>query len=297
MRPRPCAARARTVASGSREGSGYSQPARAKPPSAPAGAVASSPAWTRARRRRTASRISGTAARRSCGIGGRDVVGRHLRAGEQAVEVGEHRTDVLDRVGRELGLELPAARLPAAELRVMVGAVEAAVGTVDLLEEIGAPDRPGHVDRLRGVHRALDRRALEDAYLEADAALGALLALTRVRVDEVQVADHHAHLLERERIQHAPNATRSTRGVARDCGPRRGREEPGSARSRAVGGARAVGAARGRPARRPVPQAHRAAVARAGDGVRRRRVDQRDHDRSRRRGLPRGRARADGRRA
>ena len=60
---------------------------------------------------------------------------------------------------------------------------------------------------------------------------------------------------------------------------------PSRVRSGAVGGARPVGVDRRRAARRPLPEAHRAALARPGDGVRRRRADQRDHHRPGRRGL------------
>src|SRR4029077_11503273 len=86
--------------------------------------------------------------------------------------------------------------------RVVVGAVEAARAPVDRLQQVGAPDRLADLDGLGRVDRPLQRAALQDAELDADAVLGALLSLGRPGIHEVQVADHDADSLETEGIQH-----------------------------------------------------------------------------------------------
>ena len=251
-----------TVASGSRR-SGYSQPA---PGEAAVGA------------RGRGRKLAGVDARQEAlhrvedlghrgaevvGVGGRDVGGRHLRACEQAVEVGEHRTDVLDGVGRELGLELPAARLPAAELRMMVGAVEAAV----------RDRRPARGDRRArsAVPRGLPARrtpSLPPAGARRCAPRGGRPARrppaphpgsgrrSTGRRPRRPPARTRMHTTWPERYAFDAGRRARLRAATRQRGT-------GSARSRAVGGARAVGAARRRAARRPLP---RSSPSRGGSG-------------------------------
>jgi len=85
----------------------------------------------------------------------------------------------------------------------MVRAVERAGAAGDGFEKIGAPDRPVDDDRLRRVDLALGGICGQQAHLEADAALGTLLAWSGAGVDEVQVAHRDADLVEAEHVQHA----------------------------------------------------------------------------------------------
>ena len=63
-------------------------------------------------------------------------------------------------------------------------------------------DWPSDGDRLSRVDRAPQVPPLEHADLKPHATLGALLALPRVGVHEVQVADHDTDRLEPEDVQH-----------------------------------------------------------------------------------------------
>src|ERR1700751_3428767 len=82
------------------------------------------------------------------------------------------------------------------------GSCEAARAPVDRLHQVGAPDRPADLDGVGRVDRPLQRAALQDAELDADAVFGALLPLGRPGIHEVQVADHDTDSLEAEGIQH-----------------------------------------------------------------------------------------------
>src|SRR5207249_4947222 len=103
--------------------------------------------------------------------------------------VGELGADPFDRMGRKLGFEGSGPRVPTVEAGMMMRAIEAADRAVDALQEVGPPDRAGDMDRLGGIDGSLDRRPLEHAHLEPDAALGAFLAGIRIRIEEVEVAD------------------------------------------------------------------------------------------------------------
>ena len=83
-----------------------------------------------------------------------------------------------------------------------MGAVVTSRFAFDGLEEVGAPDGSLDDDGLRRVDRAVQLGPIDDADLEPHAALGALLAGARSGIDEEEIADHHAHPLEAECIQH-----------------------------------------------------------------------------------------------
>jgi hypothetical protein len=90
----------------------------------------------------------------------------------------------------------------------MMGAIEAPRGTGHRLQQVGAPDRLADLERPGREHVALQLALLEQPDLEADAALGALLAGRRVRDDHVHVAEQHPNPLEPECIEHAASRSR-----------------------------------------------------------------------------------------
>ncbi len=137
----------------------------------------------------------------------------HLRchAGplEHRGQVGQLPRHPAERVGGELAQELPRRRVPAVELRVMVGPVEAAGLAVHRLEQVNPPDRAADLDRHGRVDRPLEVTAVEDPQLEPDPVLGPLLPRVRVGVEEIQVADDDANSLEDEGLQHMTTFTSS----------------------------------------------------------------------------------------
>jgi EmrB/QacA subfamily drug resistance transporter len=150
----------------------------------------------------------------------------HLRRNPGPLEyrgqVGQLPRQPAERVRRQLTQELPARRVPAVELRVVVGAVETARLAVHRLEQVDPPDRAADLDRHGRVDRSLEVAAVEDPQLEPDAVLGALLPRVRVGVEEIQVAHDDANSLEDEGLQHVttftssydPDAGRERRGRA-----------------------------------------------------------------------------------
>jgi EmrB/QacA subfamily drug resistance transporter len=155
-------------------------------------------------------------------VGGVGHLRRHPGPLEHRGQVGQLRRQPAERVGRQLPQELPGRRVPAVELRVVVGAVETAGLAVHRLEQVNPPDRAADLDRHGRVDRPLEVAAVEDPQLEPDAVLGALLPRVRVGVEEIQVADDDANSLEDEGLQHMttlnsrddPDADRVRRGRA-----------------------------------------------------------------------------------
>jgi EmrB/QacA subfamily drug resistance transporter len=155
-------------------------------------------------------------------VGGVGHLRRHPGPLEHRGQVGQLRRQPAERVRRQLPQELPGRRVPAVELRVVVGPVETAGLAVHRLEQVDPPDRAADLDRHGRVDRALEVAAVEDPQLEPDAVLGALLPRVRVGVEEVQVADDDANSLEDEGLQHMttftssydPDAGRGQRGRA-----------------------------------------------------------------------------------
>jgi EmrB/QacA subfamily drug resistance transporter len=143
-------------------------------------------------------------------VGGVGHLRRHARPLKHRGQVGQLRGQPAERVGGELPYELPAGRVPAVELRVVVGAVEAARIAVHRLEQVDPPDRPPDLDRRGRVdRRPLEVAAVEDPQLEPDPVLGAFLPGANLRVEEVQVADDDANPLEDEGLQHRTTFTTS----------------------------------------------------------------------------------------
>jgi MFS family permease len=156
-------------------------------------------------------------------VGGIGHLRRDLGSLEDRREVGQLRREPAERVGRQLPQELTAGRVPAVELRVVVGAVEAARLAVHRFEQVDPPDRAADLDRHSRVDRPLEVAAVEHPQLEPDPVLGPFLSLVRVRVEEIDVADNDANLLEDEGLQHVttpialvndPAADRAGRGRA-----------------------------------------------------------------------------------
>src|SRR6202034_233378 len=98
--------------------------------------------------------------------------------------------------------DLRRRRVPAVELRVMVGPVEAAGLAVHRFQQVNPPDRAADLDRHGRVDRSLEVASVEHPQLEPDPVLGPLLPRVRVRVEEVDIADDDANLLEDEGLQH-----------------------------------------------------------------------------------------------
>ena len=80
-------------------------------------------------------------------------------------------------------------------------AVEGA-GVLDRLEQVGAPDRPLDLDRLRRVDRAAQLAPLEEPDLDAHPLLGSFLAGTGIGIDEVEVAGDDTDPIEPECVEH-----------------------------------------------------------------------------------------------
>ena len=129
---------------------------------------------------------------------------RHLRPVEDARQVGELARQPAERVLGQLARGTREGRVPVrGELRVVVRAVEAAGLAVDRLEQVDPPDGLAHRDRDRRVDGALQLAPVEDPQLEPDTVLRPLLSGVRVGVEEVDVADDDADLLEDEGLEHA----------------------------------------------------------------------------------------------
>ena len=142
-------------------------------------------------------------------VGGVGHLRRQVGPLEDRGQVGQLRRQPAERVGRELAQELPGRRVPAVELRVVVGSVEAARLAVHCLEQVHPPDRPPDLDRHGRVDRPLEVAAIEDPQLEPDPVLGALLPRMRVGVEEIQVAYDDANSFEDEGLQHGTTLTSS----------------------------------------------------------------------------------------
>jgi MFS family permease len=155
-------------------------------------------------------------------VGGVGHVLRHPGPVEHRGEVGQLTCHPAERVGGELAQELPGRRVPAVELRVVVGPVEAAGLAVHRFQQVNPPDRAADLDRHGRVDRSLEVASVEHPQLEPDPVLGPLLPRVRVRVEEVDIADDDANLLEDEGLQHGttlnsrddPDAGRVRRGRA-----------------------------------------------------------------------------------
>src|SRR6185437_11433199 len=136
-------------------------------------------------------------------VGGVGDVLRHLRPVEDSWQVRELAAQPAERVLRQLPQEDAGGRVPLlGELRVVVRPVEAARLAVYRLEQVHPPDRLAHRDRDGRVDRAFELAAVDGPQLKPDAVLGSLLPRVRVGVEEVQVADDNADLLEHERLEH-----------------------------------------------------------------------------------------------
>jgi hypothetical protein len=147
------------------------------------------------------------------GVAWPDGIGVETAPGQEAGEVGELPADERQGIAAEGRLELPATRLPPGESGMVVGPVEAAGRGVDGLEQVGAPHRLVDRDRLGGVHRPAQLPPAEKPDLETHTVLGALLPRLLDGIEEVEVGDHHADLVEPERVQHAaPPSDRTVPG-------------------------------------------------------------------------------------
>ncbi len=125
--------------------------------------------------------ISGRQRAQALGVGGRDLVGGEPGPLEQALQVGELLPTHGTGSAVSSGSNSAPARVPAAEVRVMVRPVQAARRPVHRLQQVRAPDRLADLDRPRRVDDPAQLAALEQPDLEPDAALGAFLAGPRVR--------------------------------------------------------------------------------------------------------------------
>jgi EmrB/QacA subfamily drug resistance transporter len=157
-------------------------------------------------------------------VGGVGHLWRNAGPLEHRGQVGQLSRQPAERVRRELAQELAVRRVPAVELRVVVGPVKTAGLAVHRLEQVDPPDRAADLDRHGRVDRPFEVAAVEDPQLEPDAVLGALLPRVRVGVEEIQVADDDADSLEDESLQHMATFTSS-------YDPDAGREQRGRAAS------------------------------------------------------------------
>src|ERR1700744_1555153 len=98
-------------------------------------------------------------------------------------------------------LELAAGRGPRPEPRGGVSPVGTAGRAIHRFQQVNPPDRRRGLDRDGGVDRALGLAAFEDPELEADAVFRSFLALGRIRVKEVDIAEDDANLLEDEGLE------------------------------------------------------------------------------------------------
>ena len=137
---------------------------------------------------------------------------RHAGPVEDRGQVGELPAQPAERVGRQFPEERARLGIPAVELRVMVGAVEAARLAVHRLQQVDPPDRPADLDRGGGVDRPLQLAPVEDPQLQADPVLRPLLSRPRIRVKEVQVTDDNPDALEHESLQHETTIAREAAG-------------------------------------------------------------------------------------
>jgi EmrB/QacA subfamily drug resistance transporter len=141
---------------------------------------------------------------------------RHAGPVKDRGQVGELPGQPAERVGRQLPEERARLGIPAAELRVMVGAVEAARLAVHRLQQVDPPDRPADLDRGGGVDRPLQLAPVEDPQLQADPVLRPLLPRPRAGVKEVQVTDDDPDALEHESLQHETTIAREAAGSPGD---------------------------------------------------------------------------------
>jgi len=137
---------------------------------------------------------------------------RHAGPVKDRGQVGELPGQPAERVGRQFPEERARLGIPAVELRVMVGAVEAARLAVHRLQQVDPPDRPADLDRRGGVDIPLQLAPVDDPQLQADSVLGSLLSRPRVGVNEVQVTDDNPDTLEHESLQHETTIVREAAG-------------------------------------------------------------------------------------
>ena len=137
---------------------------------------------------------------------------RHVGPVQNRGQVGKLPAQPAERVGRQFPDERARLGIPAAELRVMVSAVEAAWLAVHRLQQVDPPDRPADLDWRGGVDRPLQLAPVEDPQLQADPVLGPLLSRPRIRVKEVQVTDDNPDALEHESLQHETTIAREAAG-------------------------------------------------------------------------------------
>ena len=174
-------ARAPGESAGPHAGMSHSQPFLVLSTASSGGARPSSPARTLSSIMPVTPTIAGAMSRRHAASEGSATSGGHPGALEHRGQVGQLARQPAERVSRQVPLELPVRRVPAVELRVVVGAVEAAGLAVHRLEQVDAPDRPADPDRHGGVDRPLEVAPVEHPQFEPNPMLGALLSLARVR--------------------------------------------------------------------------------------------------------------------
>ena len=197
----------------------------------------SSPARTRSSRSGHGSGDLGRGRRQLAGVVGPDFAAVEFGAGEQLGQVGRAARSATRWGSRTTTARTGVNPAPNPESADGDGCGRGCpAGPATDSKQVGPPHRAVDHDRLGRIDRAGERRALEQAHLQPDASLGALLAGRRVGIDKVQVAGDDADSFEAPGVKHVIQARQPAKPAGSRSRPAGvvtpGRANPGHQRRR-----------------------------------------------------------------